>query len=140
MIVEMSRVEIIGLKKHLERLIPFLHTSGYLQIDDIREIPDVVVQPFTPPVKMKEEREEVDLLIANINGLIESFSAYHNETDDSGEQTDGLSFYGIKDSVAGITAKVQYFNMRKKTLQDELISHSKYIELLKVISPFMPES
>jgi len=140
MIVEMSRVEIIGLKKHLERLIPFLHTSGYLQIDDIREIPDVIIQPFTPPMKMKEEREEIDLLIANINGLVESFSAYHNETDDSGEQTDDLSFYGIKDSVAGITAKVQYFNMRKKTLQDELISHSKYIEILKMISPFMPES
>ena len=55
MIVEMSRVEIIGLKKHLERLIPFLHTSGYLQIDDIREIPDVMLQPFTPTAKMKEE-------------------------------------------------------------------------------------
>ena len=140
MIVEMSRVEIIGLKKYLERLIPFLHTSGYLQIDDIREISDVIVQPFTLTVKMKEDREEVDLLIANINGLIESFSAYHNETDDTGGQIDDITFYGIKDSVAGITAKVQYFNMRRKTLQDELISHSKYIEVLKVISPFIPES
>jgi len=140
MIVEMSRVEIIGLKKHLERLIPFLHTSGYLQIDDIREMPDVIAQPFTPTMKMKEDREEVDLLIANINGLIESFSAYHKETDDTGGQIDDITFYGIKDSVAGITAKVQYFNMRKKTLQDELISHSKYNEILKVISPFMPES
>ena len=140
MIVEMSRVEIIGLKKHLERLIPFLHTSGYLQIDNIREIPDVVVQPFTLTEKMKEEREEVDLLIANINGLIESFSAYQNETDDTDGQTGDLTFYGIKDNVAGITAKVQYFNMRKKTLQDELISQSKYIEVLKVISPFIPES
>ena len=63
MIVEMSRVEIIGLKKHLERLIPFLHTSGHLQIDDIREIPDVIVQPFTLTTEMKEEREEIDLLI-----------------------------------------------------------------------------
>jgi V/A-type H+-transporting ATPase subunit I len=140
MIVEMSRVEIIGLKKHLERLIPFLHTSGYLQIDDIREIPDVMLQPFTPTAKMKEEREEIDLLIANINGLIESFSAYHNETNDTDVRTNNLTFYGIKNNVADITAKVQYFNMRKKTLQDELISHSKYIEILKVISPFMPES
>ncbi len=140
MIIEMSRVEIIGLKKHLERLIPFLHTSGYLQIDDIREIPDVMLQPFTPTVKMKEEREEIDLLIANINGLIESFSAYHNETNDTDVRTNNLTLYGIKNDVADITAKVQYFNMRKKTLQDELISHSKYIEILKVISPCMPES
>ena len=140
MIVEMSRVEIIGLKKHLERLIPLLHTSGHLQIDDIREIPDVMLQPFTPTAKMKEEREEIDLLIANINGLIESFSAYHNETNDTDVRTNNLTFYSIKNNVADITAKVQYFNMRKKTLQDELISHSKYIEILKVISPFMPES
>jgi len=140
MIVEMSRVEIIGLKKHLERLIPFLHSFGYLQIDDIREIPDVIVQPFTPTTKMKEDREEIDLLIANINGLIESFSAYHNEIDGIDGQINDLTVYDIKDNVAGITAKVQYFNMRKKTLQDELISHSKYIEILKVISPFMPES
>jgi len=140
MIVEMSRVEIIGLKKHLERLIPFLHTSGHLQIDDIREIPDVIVQPFTPTEEMKEEREEIDLLIANINGLIESFSTYHNETDDVDGQINDLTEYDIRNNVAGITAKVQYFNMRKKTLQDELISHSKYIEILKVISPFMPES
>jgi len=140
MIVEMSRVEIIGLKKHLERLIPFLHTSGHLQIDDIREIPDVIVQPFTLTAEMKEEREEIDLLIANINGLIESFSVYHNETDDVDRQINDLTEYDIRNNVAGITAKVQYFNMRKKTLQDELISHSKYIEILKVISPFMPES
>jgi len=140
MIVEMSRVEIIGLKKNLERLIPFLHSSGYLQIDDIREIPDVIVQPFTPTVEMKEEREEIDLLTANINGLIESFSAYHNETNDTDVQDDDLTLHGVKNDVADITAKVQYFNMRKKTLQDELISHSKYIEILNVISPFIPES
>jgi len=140
MIVEMSRVEIIGLKKHLEQLIPFLHASGYIQIDDIREIPDVILQPFKPTVKMKEEREEIDLLIANINGLVESFSANRNVTNEPDVRTNDFTFYGIKNNVADITAKVQYFNMRKKTLQDELISHSKYIEILKVISPFIPES
>ena len=61
-------------------------------------------------------------------------------TDDTDVQTNDITFYGIKNNVADITAKVQYYNMRKKTLQDELISHSKYIEILKVISPFIPES
>ena len=140
MIVEMSRVEIIGLKKHLERLIPLLHSSGYLQIDDIREIPNAMLQPFTPTARMQEEREEIDLLIANINGLVETFSVFHKGTNDSGVREDDLTFYSIKNNVADITAQVQYFNMRRKTLQDELISHSKYIEMLKVISPFEPES
>jgi V/A-type H+-transporting ATPase subunit I len=140
MIVEMSRVEIIGLKKHLERLIPLLHTSGYLQIDDIREIPDVMLRPFNPTAKMKEKREEIDLLIANINGLVETFSIYHRGINDADIRTNDHTFYSIKNNIADITAQVQYLNMRKKTLQDELISHSKYIEILKVISPFVPES
>lgn len=143
MIEQMSRVEIIGLKKHLKRLIPLLHTTGYLQIDDIREMPDVMLQQFSPTTKMKEEREEVDLLIANINGLIESFSLNQNTKIESESETNNIeidSVYGIKENVADITAQVQYFNMRKKTLQDELVSHSKYIEILKIISPFIPES
>ncbi len=140
MIVKMSRVEIIGLKKYLERIIPLLHTSGYLQIDDIREIPDVVIQPFTPTVGMQEEREEINLLIANINGLFETFSVYHKETNNTDARADDFTFYSIKNNVADITAQVQYYNARKKTLQDELISHSKYIEMLNIISPFLPES
>lgn len=140
MIVEMSRVEIVGLKKHLERLIPLLHTSGYIQIDDIREIPDVTLQPYVPTARMQEEREEIDLLIANINGLAKTFSDYHNGTDATDGVTDDLTLYSIKKNVADITAQVQYLNLRRKNLQDELISHSKYIEMLKVISPFEPES
>jgi vacuolar-type H+-ATPase subunit I/STV1 len=117
MIEQMARVEIIGLKKHLKRLIPILHTSGYLQIDDIREMPDVMLQQFTPTAKMNEEREEVDLLIANINGLIESFSLNQNAKIESESEIDNIeidSVYNIKESVAEITAQVQYFNMRKK--------------------------
>ncbi|MDO9545427.1 MAG: V-type ATPase 116kDa subunit family protein [Pelolinea sp.] len=142
MIEKMARVEIIGLKKHLSRLIPLLHTSGYLQIDDIREMPDVMLQQFSPTAQMKEDREEVDLLIANINGLIESFSLNQKGQIETEPETKNEedSVYSIKENVADITAQVQYINMRKKTLQDELISHSKYIEILKIISPFIPES
>ena len=140
MIEKMTRIEIIGLKKHLNRLIPLLHTSGYLQIDDIREMPDVMLQSFSPTERMKVEREEVDLLIANINGLIESFSLNQIGQIDAESKTEIDTVYSIKDNVADITAQVQYFNMRKKTLQDELVSHSKYIEILKIISPFIPES
>ena len=110
----MTRIEIIGLKKHLNRLIPLLHTSGYLQIDDIREMPDVMLQSFSPTERMKVEREEVDLLIANINGLIESFSLNQIGQIDAESKTEIDTVYSIKDNVADITAQVQYFNMRKK--------------------------
>ena len=121
MIVEMARVEIIGLKKYLERVISILHTSGYLQIDDIREIPDVMLKRFTLTEKMIEEREEVDLLVANINGLVETFSSYKKvkknaRPESSSAETDDLSFYSIKNNVADITAQVQYLNMKKKTI------------------------
>ena len=49
MIVEMSRIEIIGLKKHLDQAIRDLHDFGNLQIEDIRDMPDLIIQPFLPP-------------------------------------------------------------------------------------------
>jgi V/A-type H+/Na+-transporting ATPase subunit I len=140
MIEKMARVELMGLKKHLDRLIPLLHTSGYLQIDDIRDMPDVVLQPFSPTEQMKAEREDIDLLIANINGLIETFSLNLNDEIYPKAENEIDSVYNIRENVADITAQIQYFNMRKKTLQDELIAHSKYIELLKIITSFIPES
>jgi V/A-type H+/Na+-transporting ATPase subunit I len=139
MIVEMSRVEIIGLKKHLDKAIGTLHNFGRMQIDDIREIPDLMIQSFSPTEKMRIEREETDLRIANINGLIETFSKIMREKEKPTVEGIAISSYQITENVADITNQIQYLNNRKKTLQDELITFSKYMEMLKMITPFIPE-
>jgi len=139
MIVEMSRVEIIGLKKHLDRAISLLHIFGKVQIDDIRQMPDLLIQPFSPTEKMKTEREDTDLRIANINGLIDTFSKIMKRKDNGEVDNNVIGSYQITENVSDITNQIQYLNNRKKTLQDDLITFSKYMEMLKIITPFIPE-
>ena len=140
MIVEMSRVEIIGLKKYLGDVIPLLHDFGNLQLEDVREMSDLMIQPFSPTEKTKSEREELDLRIANINGLVETFSKIYKDEQDLEIGGDPISTYQISDMAADITNQIQYLNNRKKTLQDELITFSKYMEMLRIITPFIPDS
>jgi len=139
MIIEMSRVEIIGLKIFLDKTIQTLHDFGKIQVDDIRDIPDLMIQPFSPSEKMKTEREETDLRIANINGLIDTFSKTVKTKKIEEFHGEKLGSYQITENVADITNQIQYLNNRKKTLQDELITFSKYMEMLKIITPFIPE-
>jgi V/A-type H+-transporting ATPase subunit I len=135
----MDRVQIWGMKKYLEKVIPILHNFGKMQLDDIRNVPDAMVQPFSLTEEMQSEREEVDILIASINGLIELFSTLV-KTEAQAPLTKDDDILGIKGKVADVTAQVQYLNNRKKTIQDELISLSKYNEMLNVIAPVMPQS
>jgi V/A-type H+-transporting ATPase subunit I len=139
MILEMDRVQIWGLKKYLEKVIPLLHSFGNMQLDDIRNVPDAMVQPFSLTDEMQSEREEVNILISTINGLVELFSSLVNN-EAKAPLTKDDDILGIKNKVADVTAQVQYLNNRKKTIQDELISLSKYSEMLNVIAPVMPRS
>ncbi len=139
MIVEMSRIEIIGMKYFLDKAIQTLHRFGKLQVIDIKDTPDLAIQPFSPTEKMKKEREDTDLRIANINGLIETFSKIMGKTARAIKDEAVIGNYQISENVADVTNQIQYLNNRKKTLQDELITLSKYMEMLKIITPFIPE-
>jgi len=141
MILKMSRVQIWGLKENLERMIPLLHNFGKMQIDDIRDVPDALLQPYSLSEKMEQDQEKVDLLIANINGLVDLFSGLtkFNHGNLSEENVDE-TISEIDYRVADLISQVQYLNNRKKTLQDELISLSKYTDMLQAIAPVMPES
>lgn len=139
MILEMARIQIWGMKEVLEWVIPVLHTFGGMQIDDAHDIQDVMVQPLTISEEMQRQHEEVDILIASINGLIELFSRYVKpESEIENTSSDDLST--IKNRVDDLTAQIQYLNNRRRTLQDELISLSKYSEMMKAIAPLMPSS
>ncbi|MBM3137412.1 MAG: hypothetical protein FJZ98_04405, partial [Chloroflexi bacterium] len=139
MILEMSRVQIWGLKQTLKQLIPVLHQFGGLQIDDVHDIPDAMIQPLTIPDELQREHEDVDILIASINGLIDLFSRFQSSPNES-EQNSPNDFYSIKTKVEDLTSQIQYLNNQKKEIQDELVSLSKYSEMLKIIAPMMPAS
>lgn len=139
MILEMDRVQIWGLKEHLDRVVPLLHSFGNMQLDDVRTISDAMVQPLALTETQQSEREEVDILIASINGLIELFATL-NQSQAQAPLTKDDDILFIHSKVSDVTAQVQYLNNRKKSLQDELISLSKYNDMLTVIAPLLPQS
>lgn len=139
MILEMARIQIWGMKPALDRVITTLHNFGDMQIDDVHDVQDVLVQPLAITEDMQHEHEEVDILIANINGLVELFSRYKKPSADV-ETTSSDEYAHIQSNVEDLTSQIQYLNNRKKTLQDELVSLSKYTDMLNVIAPVMPAS
>jgi V/A-type H+-transporting ATPase subunit I len=139
MILKMARVQIWGMKDTLDRVIPVLHNFGRLHIDDVHDVPDALIQPLELSESLQSGQEEVTLLIAGINGLIELFSRLKKSKQEISLLVEE-DFVTIKSRVADITSQVQYLNNQRKTLQDELVSLSKYNDMLRVIAPVMPES
>ena len=138
MISKMSRLEIIGLKENLPDTVHMLHELGIMQIDDIRSLPNVYMQPFNLTYEMMQKRESVDIINAKVNGLEDLFKKYFTARPKDLE--DSSSIEEIKEKVEQVTSIVQQLTQHKENLQDELVSLAKYREILKIMVPLLPES
>ncbi len=138
MISRMSRLEIIGLKDNLPGTVRMLHELGIMQIDDIRSLQNVYMQPFNLTYEMMQKRESIDIINAKVNGLEDLFKKYF--TTRPKDLEDSSSIDVIKEKVEQVTSIVQQLTQHKENLQDELVSLSKYREILKIMVPLLPES
>ena len=138
MISKMARIEIIGLKENLRETVRVLHEMGTMQIDDIRTLTNVYMQPINLSYEMVQAREKVELVNAKINGLEDLFKNFFAAP--PSDAADVSSFSAIDSKVEQINTTVQQLTQQKMSLQDELISLSKYREILKVMVPLLPES
>ena len=138
MISRMSRLEIIGLKENLPGTVRMLHELGIMQIDDIRSLQNVYMQPFNLTYEMMQKRESVDIINAKVNGLDDLFKKYFTTRPKDVEDSSSIDV--IKEKVEQVTSIVQQLTQHKENLQDELVSLSKYREILKIMVPLLPES
>ena len=140
--LKVSRVQIWGLKNYIHEVIPFLHNFGKMQIDDIGKIKDISVQSFKPDDEMRNKQEKLDLLIANINGLIELFKPIMRslKQDSTFKSNIDGNIKFIHEEVEKLLEQVQYLNNKKKNQENELALFSKYLDILNAIAPIMPES
>ena len=138
MISKMSRIEIIGLKASLPDTVRELHDMGIMQIDDIRNLSNVYMQPFNLTYEMIQKRESIDLINAKINGLEELFKKIFISPPK--DVVDSSSIKIIAEKVEQIATIVQQLTRHKESLQDDLVSLSKYREILKIMVPLLPES
>lgn len=138
MISKMARIEIIGLKKHLQKTVSELHKMGVMQIEDIRSLPNVYMQPIHLTYAMTKRREQVELINAKVNGLEELFKKYIKAQ--PRDILDEVEIDALSAKVEQVTTTVQQLNEQKVQLQDDLVSLSKYREVLKIMVPLLPES
>lgn len=138
MIRKMARIEIIGLKKDLSQTIHHLHDLGIMQIEDIRSLSNVLIQPLNPTYEMVQKRERIELINARINGLVDLFKKYFAGSLKNLEDSSSLEEIGAR--VEQVTTTVQQFTQNRTNLEDDLVSLSKYQNMLTLMVPLLPES
>lgn len=138
MIRKMARIEIIGLKKDLQDTIHQLHNLGIMQIEDIRSLSNILLQPINLTYDMTQKREKIELINAKINGLEDLFKKYFAMVPENLEDNSRIDEIGEK--VDQVTTIVQQFTQNRTSLQEDLVLLSKYQEILKLMAPLFPES
>lgn len=138
MIRKMARIEIVGLKKDLQNTIHELHNLGAMQIDDIRSLSNLLLQPLNLTYEMVQKREKVELINARINGFADLFKKYLVGSVENLE--DNSTTEEIGEKVDQVTTIVQQFTQNRTALEEDLITLSKYQEILKLMAPLLPES
>ncbi|MBI3763583.1 MAG: V-type ATP synthase subunit I [Chloroflexi bacterium] len=73
--LRMSRLQIVGLKTHLEAAVHALHCLGCVQIEDLSEAGDVSARPLHLDRDMVRTQEELGYLTARIEGLLAALVA-----------------------------------------------------------------
>jgi V/A-type H+-transporting ATPase subunit I len=137
MSLKMSRLEIVGLKNDLPKVVRILHGLGCVHIDEVTEAPDVSARPLTLTRETLRTQEELSLLVARIEGLHEELGC---EAEQSAPHPPEEILEEARPGVAELAPKVQAIAARRQQLEDELSSLPRYEATLRKLLPLIPES
>lgn len=135
---EMTRVQILGLKSDLMQVLHTIQDQGYLHIDPITEIPDLSVPPLSLQPEMLRKKEEITLLLAQLEGLLEVFRNPVATTESLGDYSQHMD--EIQQGVADISPQVQRLTDRKAELMTENDSLPRFAATLQKLLPIVPDS
>ncbi len=135
---EMTRVQILGLKSDLMQVLHILQRQGYLHIDPITEIPDLSASQFTLEPEMLRRKEELTLLLAQLEGLLEVFKNPAETTETLGNHEQHL--VEIQEGIANLSPQVQQLTVRQAELSAEQDSLPRFAATLRKLLPIVPDS
>ena len=139
--LEMTRVQILGLKSDLMVVLLALHRQGCLQIDDITETPDLTAHPLTLEPEMLRKQEEFTFLVAQLEGLLETLDGQDGSPGQ--EEALGICEYcldEIRDGIAELSPKVQVLTERHEEQRAEQDALPRYAATLQKLLPILPDS
>ena len=112
MILKMTRVQIMGIRSDLQKVVNKLHHLGTLQIDDINNIPDISAQELSLSADTQKAQEDSKYLITQIRGLIESLGCIPSKENLSSNETSSLE--EIRKNVNQLIPQIHELNLHKR--------------------------
>ncbi len=135
--LDMTCLEIVGMKSDLETVVQALHRLGCVQIDDLGDVPDVAARPLVADPDTVRKKEEIGILLAQIEGLLEALEIRPSSLE---SQPTGVELGVIQKSVKTLMAEVQSLTTRKDELEAEQASLPRYEATLRKLLPILPAS
>ncbi len=138
--VQMIPLEIIGLKGDILPYLQALRELGCVHIDSINETPDVFARPLTMDAQIFRQQEDLGLLSARTDGLIEILRCYDGGHSVSVERPAGRDLESLREGLNKLLPRVQALSRQRDELESELASLPLYESTLRKLLPLVPAS
>lgn len=136
--LEMIPLEIIGLKRDLMPLLEALRAAGSVHIDRVAEMPEVLARPLTLDSQILQRQEELSLLAARTDGLIEVLRCYEHTPAENNAKETVRDIQIVHNQVSTLLPQVQSLTKKRDDLESELASLPLYENTLRKLLPLVP--
>lgn len=134
---EMTPIQIIGLKSHLQTTVRALRAFGCVHIEDLAGLPEISAHALTLDQETARAQEELSLLLARINGLLDALNGPISQ------KPLPLPDNYIDEARAGVDELAPYLKdllSQKEKLEAELASLPRFETTLRKLLPILPSS
>lgn len=134
--LEMTPIEIIGLKTDLQAVLHALRQAGCVHIEELTDVPEVSARPLALDRDTLRRQEELSLLLARVGGLLEALGGAPQKAVPPGENYLMEARAGVEE----LMPSVKSLTSQRERLEAELASLPRYEATLRKLLPIMPKS
>jgi V/A-type H+/Na+-transporting ATPase subunit I len=135
MLVAMTKVQIVGRKRHVEPVLERLYRIGLLELVSAVEEPALELAPFPDENERAARSQHQHLLLTQLDGLL----TLAGDSAASIPAVEAASTGGLSRELQRLTPLVEPLVARIEDLQTELAVLPRYIEPLRRLLPLVPE-
>lgn len=135
--LEMTPIQIVGLKTDLHSALLALRQAGCMHIEELSDMPEVSARPLMLDRETLRQQEELRFLVARIGGLLDALGGAQQKI------TVGPSSECLEEARKGVEVlmpKVKELSNQREQLEAELASLPRYEATLKKLLPIIPKS
>jgi V/A-type H+-transporting ATPase subunit I len=135
MLVAMTKVQIVGRKRHVEPVLGRLYRMGLLELVSALEEPDLELAPFPGENERAERGQEQHLVLTQLDGLL----TLGGDSAASMPIGEAASSDDLSRELKTLIPLVEPLAARIEDLRTELAVLPRYIEPLRHLLPLVPE-